>query len=65
MHLIQNIGFQILEDRTSGLTGFKILQKFPLSLIYWIPMAIFGYFPWYKEEDYMVIASKKYSLDIV
>lgn len=55
---LQHSGFEILEDGTTGLTGFKILQKFPFALINWIPMAIFGYFPWYKGESYMAIARK-------
>ncbi len=57
--VITNSRFQILEDGTTGLTGFKILQKLPFALINWIPMAIFGYFPWYRGESYMAIARKK------
>jgi ubiquinone/menaquinone biosynthesis C-methylase UbiE len=56
--VITNSRFQILEDGTTGLTGFKILQKLPFALINWIPMAIWGYFPWYKGESYMAIARK-------
>ena len=51
-------GFNILEDGTTGLTGFKMLQKLPFALINWVPMAIFGYFPWYKGESYMAIGRK-------
>ena len=56
--ILLNSGFLILDDGTTLLTGFKILQKLPFALINWIPMAIFGYFPWYKGESYMVIAKK-------
>ena len=56
--LIQNNGFQILGDGTTSLAGLGILQKFPLALINWIPMAIFGYFHWYKGESYMAIGRK-------
>jgi ubiquinone/menaquinone biosynthesis C-methylase UbiE len=56
--IIQNAGFNILSDGTTGLTGFKVLQKLPLAVINWIPMAIFGYFPWYKGESYMLLARK-------
>ena len=56
--LMRNSGFQVLDDGTTGLTGLKILQKFPLALINWLPMAIFGYFHWYKGESYMAVARK-------
>lgn len=56
--LIKDSGFQILEDGTTGLTGFRILQRLPFVLINWIPLAIFGFFPWYKGESYMAIAKK-------
>lgn len=56
--IIRNSGFQILDDGTTGLTGFKVLQKLPFALINWLPMAIFGFFPWYKGESYMMIARK-------
>jgi ubiquinone/menaquinone biosynthesis C-methylase UbiE len=56
--ILSNSGFSILDDGTTLLTGFKILQKLPFALINWIPMAIFGYFPWYKGESYMAIAKK-------
>lgn len=57
--ILLNSGFQLLDDGTTLLTGFKILQYLPFALINWIPMAIFGYFPWYKGESYMAIARKK------
>ena len=56
--LIGNYGFQILDDGTTGLTGFRILQKLPFAFINWIPMAIFGYFPWYKGESYMAVVRR-------
>ena len=56
--IIMASGFNILDDGTTGLTGFKVLQKLPFALINWIPMAIFGYFPWYRGESYMLIARK-------
>jgi len=56
--ILLDSGFKILEDGTTGLTGFKILQMLPFALINWLPMAIWGYFPWYKGESYMVMARK-------
>jgi len=57
--VIKESGFQILEDGTTGLSGFAVLRKLPLAIINWIPLSIFGYFPWYKGESYMAIAKKK------
>lgn len=54
--IMEDCGFQILDDGTTGLTGFRVLQKLPFALVNWIPMAIFGYFPWYKGESYMAVA---------
>jgi ubiquinone/menaquinone biosynthesis C-methylase UbiE len=56
--ITENSGFTVLQDGTTGLTGFRILKKVPFALINWIPMAIFCFFPWYKGESYMVIAKK-------
>jgi hypothetical protein len=55
---ILNSGFQILDDGTTGLTGFKIFQNSPLAIVNWIPIAFFGFFHWYQGESYMVIAQK-------
>jgi hypothetical protein len=30
----------------------------PLALLNWLPLAVFGYFPWKYGESYMVIARK-------
>lgn len=54
--LLQNSRFHVLEDGTTGLTGFKIFQNLPFGLINWIPMALFGYSPWYKGDSYMMVA---------
>jgi len=57
-NILLNSGFLILDDGSTLLTGFKILKKLPFALINWVPMAIFGYFPWYKGESYIAIARK-------
>lgn len=57
--LIDGAGFEILEDGTTGLSGFRILRTFPFGLLNWVAILIFGYFPWYKGESYVVIARKK------
>jgi len=56
--ILLSCGFSVLDDGTTFLSGFKLLQKQPFALINWIPLAIFGYFPWYKGESYMAIAKK-------
>ncbi|MEW6607567.1 MAG: class I SAM-dependent methyltransferase [bacterium] len=57
--MIENSGFEIRSDGTTGLTGYGIFRKTPLALINWIPMSICGYFPWRKGESYTVIAVKE------
>jgi ubiquinone/menaquinone biosynthesis C-methylase UbiE len=57
-NILLDSNFVILHDGTTFLTGFKLLQKLPFTLINWIPIAIFGYFPWHKGESYMAIAKK-------
>jgi len=56
---VTEAGFAILEDGTTGLTGFPALRIFPLSLLNYIPMAIWGFFPWYSGESYVAIARKE------
>ena len=56
---ITRAGFAIVEDGTTGLTGFPVLRIFPLSLLNYIPMAVWGFFPWYSGESYVVIARKE------
>ena len=51
-------GFRVLDRGTTGLTGIPILKVPPFSLINWIPMALFGYFPWRSGESLMMICAK-------
>jgi 2-polyprenyl-3-methyl-5-hydroxy-6-metoxy-1,4-benzoquinol methylase len=57
-NIIMDSGFSMLDDGTTGLTGFQILHRLPFAIINWIPMAVFGYFPWYRGEGYIAIARK-------
>ncbi|MGQ9847421.1 MAG: class I SAM-dependent methyltransferase, partial [Bacteroidales bacterium] len=57
--ILKKCGFSVIEEGTTGLTGFKILRIFPFALINWLPMAIFGFFPWYLGESYMAVAKKQ------
>lgn len=56
--LLNEIGFKVVNDGTTGVSGFKFIRKTPLILLTWIPQLIFGYFPWYHGESYMVIGEK-------
>lgn len=52
-------GLEILEEGTTGLSGFRLFCRTPLALLNWLPLAAFGYFPWRHGESYMVIARKR------
>lgn len=56
--IFEHFGFKILKDGTTGLTGFRLLRIFPFSLLNHVPMAIMGFFPWYKGESYMAVLKK-------
>jgi len=51
-------GFRVLDMGTTGLTGIPVLKVPPFSLLNWIPMALFGYFPWRSGESLMMICAK-------
>ena len=54
-------GFRVLDQGTTGLTGIPLLKVPPLSLLNWIPMFLFGFFPWRKGESLMMICAKDQS----
>ena len=43
--LVSDNGFSILQDGTTGLSGIPFFRKFPLVLINWVPLYVFGFFP--------------------
>jgi SAM-dependent methyltransferase len=51
-------GVRVLDHGTTGLTGIPVLKVPPLSLLNWVPMAVFGYFPWERGESLMMICAK-------
>jgi len=57
--MVLRTGFEILSDGTTGLSGFRLFQKMPLALVNWLPLAVFGYFPWKHGESYMLVARKR------
>lgn len=56
--LLEENSFSVLKDGTSGLSGFRLLRTFPLVFLNWIPLLIWGFFPWRGGESYMAIARK-------
>ena len=55
--LIRGNGFVILKDGSTGLSGIPVFRKLPMALINWIPLFLFGFFPWEQGEAYVCIAS--------
>lgn len=55
---VRSAGFLVLDQGTTGLTGIPVLKVPPLSLLNWIPMVLFGYFPWRSGESLMMMCSK-------
>jgi len=53
---IQKNGFRIVKDGTTGLSGIPLMRMFPISLLNWIPLFLFGFFPWVHGEAYICIA---------
>jgi len=55
--LIRGNGFVILKDGSTGLFGIPIFRKLPMALINWMPLLLFGFFPWEQGEAYVCVAS--------
>jgi SAM-dependent methyltransferase len=56
--ILNHQGFAILRDGTTGLSGIPIFRKFPLALLNWGPLFLFGFFPWRHGEAYISISQK-------
>jgi len=54
--LLEQEGFEILQDGTTGLSGLKIFRTFPLGFVNWSLLLLFGFFRWKLGESYMAIA---------
>lgn len=54
--ILRKMGFTIISDGTTGLSGIKFMRLFPFNLIDRIPLFLFGFFPWMRGESYMAIA---------
>jgi ubiquinone/menaquinone biosynthesis C-methylase UbiE len=57
--LLQEAGFDIANDGTTGLSGIPWLAKMPLALVHWVPTFIAGYYPWSRGEAYIAVAVRR------
>jgi SAM-dependent methyltransferase len=55
--LISGHGFTILKHGTTGLSGIPLFRTWPIALINWGPLFLFGFFPWMHGEAYVCIAT--------
>jgi len=62
-NLLQQTGFKVVRDGTTGLSGIPLLNRMPFGLVHWIPTFIFGYYRWLLGEAYMCTASRLSSSD--
>lgn len=51
-------GFKVMREGTTGLSGIPPFDKMPFGLIHWIPIFLFGSFPWTLGEAYICRARK-------
>lgn len=57
-HAVQAHGFAIMADGTTGLSGIPLLRTCPLALLNWVPLYLFGFFPWLHGEAYVCVARR-------
>lgn len=55
----EHSGLEMLQEGTTGLSGIPIFQKFPIGIINFGSLFLFGFFPWNKGEAYIGIYQKK------
>lgn len=53
---VQAHGFSVVKDGTTGLSGIPLLRAWPLALLNWGPLYVFGFFPWRHGEAYVCVA---------
>jgi SAM-dependent methyltransferase len=56
--LLESAGFEILERRTTGLSGVPAFRQFPLCILNWSLLALFGSFRWRHGEAILLLARK-------
>lgn len=55
--LLEDQGFHIISDGTTGLSGIPIFRKLPLALVNWSILFTVGFLPWSYGEAYICIAT--------
>jgi SAM-dependent methyltransferase len=55
---LNRAGLCVRSEGTTLFSSFPRLGRFPLALLSWIPLAVFGYFPWNGGESYKSIAQR-------
>ncbi len=55
---IDENGFEIIRDGTTGMSGFSWFKRFPLVIFNRGLLFLFGFFPWIYGESYVCIARK-------
>jgi 2-polyprenyl-3-methyl-5-hydroxy-6-metoxy-1,4-benzoquinol methylase len=53
---IERAGFRVRREGTTGLSGVPILRRKPLAFLHWLPLLIWGFFPWRWGEAYICMA---------
>ncbi|MEH1992498.1 class I SAM-dependent methyltransferase [Nostoc sp.] len=53
-----SVGFRLIEQGSTALSGIPIFQKFPLNIFNHGLLFIFGFFPWMKGEAYIGVYQK-------
>lgn len=56
--LIQDSGFIKQKENTTFFSGIPLLSKFPLVIINWMLLVVFGSLPWKKGEAFLGIYTK-------
>jgi 2-polyprenyl-3-methyl-5-hydroxy-6-metoxy-1,4-benzoquinol methylase len=53
---VERAGFRVRREGTTGLSGVPYLRRKPLAFLHWVPLLVFGFFPWRWGEAYICLA---------
>jgi ubiquinone/menaquinone biosynthesis C-methylase UbiE len=51
--IFERWGFSRVYDGTTGLSGIPVFRKFPLALLNYLPLLLFGALPWDRGEAFV------------
>ncbi|MBI4502344.1 MAG: class I SAM-dependent methyltransferase [Gemmatimonadetes bacterium] len=54
---VEAAGFTVRREGTTGVSGIPLLHRTPLALLHWVPLLIWGFFPWRHGEAYVCLAT--------